>query len=174
MGRNNVSETNYLCASIYDVMIQRIQSVWLLLASLAIFALFFFPLAHGVYIGGAAKTIKVDGVYQDINGHLLRTVSFLPLTIVAVIIGILPLIIIFLFKDRKLQIALSYSFMLVLIGFSFWMSQTVKGIAEGVTFGTNNMGIGIFLSSVSIVFTLLAIRGMKGDEKLIKSADRLR
>ena len=174
MGRNNVSETNYLCVSIYDVMIQRIQSVWLLLASLAIFALFFFPIAHGVYIGGSAKTIKVDGIYEDINGQLLRTVSFLALTVATIVIGILPLIIIFLYKNRKQQIALSYSFMLVLVGFSFWMSQTVKGIAEGVTFGTNNAGIGIFLSSVSIVFTLLAIRGIKNDEKLIKSADRLR
>jgi hypothetical protein len=155
-------------------MIQRIQSVWLLLASLAIFALFFFPIAHGVYIGGSAKTIKVDGIYEDINGQLLRTVSFLALTIATIVIGILPLIIIFLYKDRKLQIALGYSFMLVLVGFSFWMSQTVKGIAEGVTFGTNNMGIGIFLSSVSIVFVLLAIKSIKNDEKLIKSADRLR
>ncbi|MEO6524480.1 MAG: DUF4293 domain-containing protein [Mucilaginibacter sp.] len=155
-------------------MIQRIQSVWLLLASLAIFALFFFPIAHGVYIGGSVKTIKVDGIYEDINGQLLRTVSFLALTIATIVIGILPLIIIFLYKNRKQQIALGYSFMLVLVGFSFWMSQTVKGIAEGITFGTNNMGIGIFLSSVSIVFVLLAIRAIKSDEKLIKSADRLR
>jgi len=39
---------------------------------------------------------------------------------------------------------------------------------------TGNMGIGIFLSSLSIVLILFAARAIKNDEKLIRSADRLR
>lgn len=167
-------ETNYLCGSIYIDMIQRLQSVWLLLASLAIFALFIFPIAHGVYVGATPKTIFIQGVYQDAGGQLQRTVSFLPLTIVTVIMGMLPVVIIFLYKNRKQQIALSYSFILVIIGFSFWMSQTVQGVMEGYILHTNNYGYGMILSTVSIVFMLLAIKGIKNDEKLVKSADRLR
>jgi hypothetical protein len=167
-------ETNYLCATIYYTMIQRLQSVWLLLASLSIFALFIFPIAHNVYVGPIPKTIFIQGVYIDMGGHLQRTVSFLPLTIVAVIVGLLPLIIIMLYKNRKQQLALCYSFILVIIGFSFWMSQTVKDVVEGFILHANNYGYGMVLSSVSIIFVLLAIRGIKNDEKLIKSADRLR
>lgn len=174
MGRNNMAETNYLCNSIYDTMIQRLQSVWLLLASLAIFALFIFPIAHNVYVGATPKTIFIQGVYQDLGGQLARTTSFLALTIVTVVMGILPLIILLLYKNRKQQIALSYSFILVIIGYSFWMSQTVQSVTDGFILHANNYGYGMILTSVSIVFMLLAIKGIKNDEKLVKSADRLR
>jgi len=39
---------------------------------------------------------------------------------------------------------------------------------------THNWGIGLFLSSFSMLLVLLAIRAIKADEKLVKSADRLR
>lgn len=167
-------ETNYLCASIYDVMIQRLQSAWLLLASLAIFALFLFPIVHGVYIGGVPKTIKVTGVYEDIAGQMMRTVSFLALTVVTIIMGLLPIVIIFRFKDRKQQMALCYGFILANFGFSFWMSKTVQDIIDTTQIRTDNFGIGALMSTVSIIFILLAVRSIKNDEKLIKSADRLR
>jgi predicted permease len=155
-------------------MIQRLQSLYLLLASLAIFALFIFPIAHNVYIGAIPKTIKVTGIYEDIAGQMQRTVSFLALTIVTVIMGILPLIILMRYKNRKQQMALCWSFIFVLFGFSFWMSQTVQNVIESAAIRTENFGIGALLSSISIVFVLLAIKGIKNDEKLVKSADRLR
>jgi hypothetical protein len=155
-------------------MIQRIQSVWLLLASLSIFALFAFPLVHNVYVGAIPQTIKITGVYQDVAGQMVRSTSFLILTIVTIVMGILPLIILMRFKDRKQQIALCYSLVLVLIGYSFWMSQTVKGVIGDNNIKVENMGIGVLLTSVSIVCVLGAIRGIKNDEKLVKSADRLR
>lgn len=155
-------------------MIQRVQSIYLFLATLAIFALFFFPLAHNVYIGTTAKTLKVDGVYEDIGGHLMRTTSFLALTIMSIVMGLVPILIMFMYKNRKQQIALCYGFILALIGFSFWMTQTIKQAAEGITFRMDNYGIGVLLPTVAIIFVLLAIRGIKNDEKLIKSAERLR
>lgn len=155
-------------------MIQRIQSIFLLLASLAIFALFLFPIAHNVYIDNIPKNIKVTGIYEEVAGQMVRTTSFLSLTIVSIIMGIIPLIIIFRYKNRKQQLALCYGFIFAMIGFSFWMSQTVQNIVETARIRTENYGIGALLSSFSIIFILLAIRGIKSDEKLIKSADRLR
>jgi hypothetical protein len=155
-------------------MLQRIQSIYLLLASLAIFALFLFPLAHNVYIDNKPVTIMVTGVYQDINGTQTHTQFFVALTVVAVIVGLLPLVIIFLYKNRKQQIAFTYSVLLVIIGFSYWMAQTVKSKMGAIVLDTNNWGIGLFLSSISIIFLLLAVSAIKRDEKLVKSADRLR
>jgi len=155
-------------------MIQRIQSIFFLLASLALFALFLFPLVHDVNVAGVAENIKIDGVYQIINGQPARTVSFLMLTIATVALAIVPLIAIFMYTNRKLQLALAYGGILAIIGLSFWMSQTVQSVINGATLRTDNYGIGMLLSSVSIVFLLAAARNVKKDEKLIKSADRLR
>ena len=155
-------------------MLQRIQSIYLLLASLALFALFLFPLVHNVYVDGKPVDVSVTGVYQDINGVHTHTQFFAGLTIATAIIAIVPLIIIFLYKNRKQQIALAYSTILVIIGYSFWLAQEAKSVLGSIQLDTHSWGIGLFLSSFSLLLMLLAIRAIKADEKLVKSADRLR
>lgn len=155
-------------------MLQRIQSVYLLFAALVIFALYLFPLTHNVYINGVSSTIKITGIYQDVNGHQNQTTPFTALTMVTAIVGMIPFIIIFLYKNRKQQIIFCYSAILVIIGYSFWLSQTVKNATGGLELRTDNIGVGIFLSSISIVLLILAVKSIQKDEKLIRSADRLR
>ena len=155
-------------------MLQRIQSIYLLLAGLAIYALFLFPFVHNVYVDGKPLTISVTGVFQDVNGQQVHTQFFTALTAAAAIIGLIPLVIIFLYKNRKQQIALCYSAILVIFGFSFWMAQAVKGVMGSVEIDTHNWGIGLLLSSVSILFIVFALKAIQRDEKLVKSADRLR
>jgi uncharacterized membrane protein len=155
-------------------MLQRIQSIYLFFAGLVIAALFLFPLIHNVYVNGKPVTIMVTGIYQDVNGQSAHTESFMALAIATAFVALLPIIVIFLYKNRKQQIAFSYSALLVIIGYSFWMSQTVKKVMGSVEIDTHNWGIGLLLSSISMIFILLAVRGIKNDEKLVKSADRLR
>ncbi len=156
-------------------MLQRIQSIYLFAASLVLFALYFFPLAHNVYINNVSVTIMVTGIFQNVNGTLLHTETFTALTAITAVVALIPLVIIFLFKNRKQQLTLCYSAILVLFGYSFWMAQTVKkAVGDGVQLDSHTMGIGLFLTSISIVMLLLATKGIKNDEKLVKSADRLR
>lgn len=155
-------------------MLQRIQSIYLLLAGLALFTLFLFPLVHNVYVDSKPLTIMVTGVFQDVNGQLTHTEFFTGLTIVTAIIGFVPLIIIFLYKNRKQQVALCYSAILVIIGHSIWMSQIAKGIMGSIPIDTHNWGIGLFLSPISILLIIFAFKAIQRDEKLVKSADRLR
>lgn len=155
-------------------MLQRIQSIYLLLAGLAIFALFLFPLVHNVSVDGKLLTIMVTGVFQEANGQLAHTQFFVALTAATAIIGLIPLVIIFLYKNRKQQIALCYSAILVIIGYSFWMSQTVKGVMGDAQIDSHNWGIGLLLSSASIILIIFAFKAIQRDEKLVKSADRLR
>jgi len=155
-------------------MLQRIQSIYLLLAGLALLSLFLFPLVHNVYVNNKPVTIMVTGVFQDVNGRQEHTEFFVALAVATGIIAFLPIIIIFLFKSRKQQVALCYSVMLVIIGYSFWMAQTAKKVMGEIQIDTHNWGIGLFLSSISLLFILLAIKAIQRDEKLVKSADRLR
>lgn len=155
-------------------MIQRIQSIYLFFAGLVIFALYLFPLAHDVFLNGMSSTIKVTGIYQNVNGQLNHTQVFAALSVVTSIVALLPLVIIFLYRNRKQQVALCYSAILVIIGYSFWVAQTVKNATGGITLGTNNMGIGIFLSCIAIFLVIMALKAIQKDEKLVRSADRLR
>lgn len=116
----------------------------------------------------------ITGLYQDINGQQVHSEFFIALTVITVIVALLPLIIIFLYKNRKLQIALCYSTILVIIGYSYWVSQTVKNAIHDAYLNMSNYGIGIILLSATILLVLLAQKAIQRDEKLVKSADRLR
>lgn len=155
-------------------MLQRIQSIYLFFATLVLAALFFFPLVHNVYVNSKPVTIMVTGIYQDISGQSVHTEFFTALTVATAIVALIPLVIIFMYKNRKLQITLCYSSMLVIIGYSYWVSQTAKNIINGAYLNMSNYGIGIILLSLSLLLIVLAQKSIQRDEKLVKSADRLR
>lgn len=155
-------------------MLQRIQSVYLFFATLVLAALFVFPLIHNVYVNSKPVSIMVTGIYQDVNGQSVHTDFFVALSVATAIVALLPLIIIFLYKNRKLQITLCYSIMLVIIGYSYWVSQTVKKAIGDAYLSMSNYGIGIILLSLSLLLIVLAQKSIQKDEKLIKSAERLR
>jgi len=155
-------------------MIQRVQSVYLFLASLAMFALYVVTIANNVYLNGKPTAIKVTGLFQDVNGAQTNVVPFAALTAVTAIVALLPLVIIFFFRNRKQQITFCYSAALVIIGHSFWLAQTVKKATDGIMLKSNNFGVGLFLPCIAILLIFLAIKAIRKDEALIKSADRLR
>ena len=153
-------------------MIQRIQTLYLLLASLALFALFLFPIASVFDLDGMKK-ITVMGVYETVNGTVVQTDNFLLLTIATVVLAFIPLVLIFLFKNRLKQRMFIYIDVVLVIAFSYWLASVVKNASQ-TALQLGDYGIGIGLSSLSILFLILAARGITRDEKLVKSADRLR
>ncbi|MBE9584807.1 DUF4293 domain-containing protein [Mucilaginibacter sp. JRF] len=156
-------------------MIQRIQSIYLFLATLVLFGLYVFPLINNVNINGTISNVSIQGVYQQLADGTKYTIEFIAVKILAAPVAILPTLIIFFYKKRKQQVALCYSAILVIIGYSFWMAQTVKGVVPGgLQIDFANMGIGMFLSSIAIILMIFALRAIQRDEKLVRSADRLR
>lgn len=155
-------------------MIQRIQSIYLLAASLVLFSLFLFPVIHNLILNGHADSIMVSGIYEVINGERTKTSSLIALTIATVVAAMLPLAGIFLYKNRKKQVSYCYIVIVLIIGYSFYLTETVKPIAGNITLQTENYGIGMILPSLAIVLVIFAIRGINRDEKLVRSADRLR
>lgn len=155
-------------------MIQRIQTIYLLFAALVIAGLFVFPLVHDVYVNGQPETVMVSGIFKNVNGQPTRTETFIPLIIGTAFVALLPLTVIFFYKNRRKQINFCYGLMLVIIAYSYWVSQTVKNAIGGAYLNMGNYGIGIILLSLSLLLIVIAQRSIQKDEKLVRSADRLR
>ncbi|WP_257670166.1 DUF4293 domain-containing protein [Parapedobacter tibetensis] len=157
-------------------MIQRIQSIWLILASVMIFALFLFPYLQYSDIGGMGKALYVKGAYYGLEGQAVREKFFILQTVATVLLGAFPLYIIFKFRNRKLQIQLIVLEIVLIVLFGFWLyTLSSAALIEAKQFlSARNIGVGFFLLPISIIFMLMAIGGIRRDEKLIKSADRLR
>lgn len=152
-------------------MIQRIQTLWLFLSGLTIFGLFLFP-----YVNYIDLQIEVLGIYGSIDNEIQKIESHYLQTIMTIITGLLPLFIIFKYKTRKLQLRLIYLAIVMVVLLGVWMYTTAGAILSDANqfLGAKNIGIGFFLLPIAILFLVLAINGIIKDERLIKSADRLR
>ena len=136
-------------------MIQRQQTLWLLLSAAAGILTFMFPFATG-------EKLSKTGTVQLNAGK-----DFFILLLTIASIG-LASVTIFLYKDRKLQIKLCLLGLLV----------------SGVTLFLYIMGMKKMLSSTPALWAILplaviigyfmAFRKIRKDEKLVKSLDKLR
>ncbi|MCF8321058.1 MAG: DUF4293 domain-containing protein [Flavobacterium sp.] len=137
-------------------MIQRIQTVYLLIALVILGALpFVFPLF----------TMSDGKEFRFMNDSFYTVLFGLSTT--------LTLISTMYFKKRQHQFVLNRLTIilnLILLGLFVYRSLNLSGEAIQVS----EKGIGMFLPIVAIVFLALANRAIKKDEDLVKSADRLR
>lgn len=157
-------------------MLQRIQTIWLFLAALVLLGLFVFPYVSYIDLVGLGKRILVTGEYSAVNNEIVKNEGFILQTIATVVLALIPVGIIFQFKNRKLQLKLIYIEIVLICLFVFWLyfsaSNTLSLISQ--TIGAQSIGVGFFLLPISIIFLAMAIGGIRNDDKLIKSADRLR
>jgi hypothetical protein len=135
-------------------MIQRIQSIWLLLAAAASFA----SLKLTFYSG-----YKDNNLFEELKGS-----SNFVLMILSVAVGLLALITIFLFKNRTLQIRLT------LLGIVLQAAVLLLYFQQTKTYVQGNFTLTSAVSFIIPLFFILAWLGIRKDEKLIKSMDRLR
>ena len=139
-------------------MIQRFQSLWLLLA--AFFAFFTFKLPF--YSG--SKTIQAIR-QPDVR---LDAASQIWIMILTGLVIILCFIAIFLYKNRKRQLTLT------VINCILSIVLIVVYFLEIQKFETGIISLSCLFTLAIPIFLFLAARGIWRDEKLIKSLDRLR
>ena len=139
-------------------MIQRFQSLWLLLA--AIFAFFTFKLPF--YSGSKIiKNIRQPDVRLDAVSQILI------LTLTGIVI-LLCFIAIFFYKNRKRQLTLT------VINCILSIILIVLYFLEIQKFETGIISLSCLFTLAIPIFLFLAARGIWRDEKLVKSLDRLR
>ncbi len=152
-------------------MIQRIQSIWLLLAAITISCLIFIPIVT-TPVNGAEYYLIASGIYQKSGSQKVAVESTTPLLISTIAVAFMSLANIFNFRKRTIQKRIIMANVVLIIGLSFWCSQYANKIPGGLE--TANFSVGTFLPMIAILFSILAMRGITNDEKLLKSADRLR
>jgi hypothetical protein len=144
-------------------MIQRIQSLYLLLSGIISMTLFFIPL----YAFETVDTGPVTGNAQ--HGYVTAVPAYFIGNFLA---GILSLVILFLYKNRKLQVILCNLDMFVVclfIGIIFYFADHSKPPGSLVHYEA-----GTYFPLIQLVLLFLSIRAIKKDEELVRSADRLR
>ena len=88
---------------------------------------------------------------------------------------LLPLVTIFMFGNRKRQSAMAFVNVIALCGFIPMVLSRVNTLNKMVPPPINgSYWIGAVLPVIALVFTILAIFGIRKDERLVKSMDRLR
>lgn len=141
-------------------MIQRIQSLWLLLAGAAGLLIYKMPLWKGIMQDG---TLKV----------FLGSEKLL-LFIIIIATSALAFTTIFLFKNRKLQKSLCLLGLLLSIIIVILEFVHVEDLKVNTDFKENMWQIGAVLPVLMIILFILAYSGVRKDEKLVKSLERLR
>ena len=139
-------------------MIQRIQSVWLLAAAFCVGLTFKFPFYSG------------NKTPADASGEIKKIIAssnFLLLILSAILLAGC-LYIIFLYKNRKLQLNLA------IVTFAISIINIIIYFAEIKKFSSGTISLTSIFVFVIPFFLFLAVRGIWKDKKLVKDLDRLR
>lgn len=155
-------------------MIQRIQSVYLFFAALCAAAAAFLPLAFFTISTGEVMDLYAGGLRSS-SGEILTGSVYM--YILAILTMVLPLVIMFLFKKRMLQLRICVVETVLLFGYyamiGVYYYLSCRAFSEvGVT--THGFHPALFAPVVSIVFCLLAAKAIFQDELLVRTADRIR
>lgn len=155
-------------------MIQRIQTLYLLFAAALMSLTMFLPLAT-IWQGDTELVVKAwftDGTLG------FKAPLPLYLGILLAVATALPLIIIFLYKKRMVQIRLCVSEIVLLLGsiafivlYCYRLYNLLSELMQEINF---TLGIASLMPVVATIFVALAIRGIARDEALVRSLDRIR
>lgn len=154
-------------------MIQRIQSLYLLLVTLLVAVTLFTPLATFASEAGVFELHAFS--FRTVGGDVSRSTLYLGLLLAAACL--LPAVTIGCFRNRMLQLRLCFVELVLLFG---------AAVMEGVyyylgnrlfadaAFHTHRLHVAIALPVVALLFVWLAIRAIFRDELLVRDADRIR
>lgn len=137
-------------------MIQRIQTIWLLLSAVILAGMFVFD----YYSVNVAPEKPVGDIGNNYIGIVLIGLSI-----------ILSFVTIFKYKSLPTQLKFIWLNILVLIGLMAWLFYDITQIQQQYP---GKYWIGAFLPLIAIVFQFMARAGVSKDRKLLKSLDRLR
>ncbi len=155
-------------------MIQRIQTLYLLIT--AFLSLLFYKGGFMKFTDNSGSVISITfkGLLREkamSNPELVQ--NLLPVTVLIVILTFTALITILFFKRRDIQlwfsgflIVFASGFVIVCCYYAYYVITKYHAVVLPVV----KMIVPLFV----LIFTVLAYRGIKNDDKLVKSYDRLR
>lgn len=139
-------------------MIQRIQSLYLLIVTILQTILFFSKQATFIISDGQEETLRIADMW--------------PMAILMGVTALLAFITIFLYHHRITQIRITIFnglLLLMLQGVVVYLLIRASGMTQEASYSLNAI-----FPIVSAILSYLAIRGIGKDEAMIKALDRLR
>ena len=152
-------------------MIQRIQTLYLLLVVILGIVLCFMPVLQLVTPEEAA-TLQIWEL-SAFGFHAVPLQGLWGLTVATVLIPLLALVDIFLYKRRILQARLNIFTVMLCLGYYgvlaiyVWLAKTALGVDWHLIPWAS-------IPLISMILTLMATRAILKDEALVRAADRIR
>jgi hypothetical protein len=149
------------------MVIQRIQSLYLLIAVILMVVFAFFPaltfeLADKTVLYGALETGRAGNLH--INPLLFTLIT---------LISFLAIVDIFLYKNLQRQ--MTVCFVDIIIGLAMLIAIGIQAFVVGNREGwTVSWQLYVLLPVLSIIFLMMAHKAMSRDKKKLRDADRLR
>jgi peptidoglycan/LPS O-acetylase OafA/YrhL len=145
-------------------MIQRIQTIFLILVAAAFGAMFLFPMA--------STNESAPGFFSDKEYNVTDHAVLIALAGFAILMALIS---IFLYKNRSLQVKIGW--LLIVLGLlipivAYLLFINYSGLMSEDLQYTDR--VGMYLPLAAILFAIIANRYIRKDEKLVRSMDRLR
>lgn len=157
-------------------MLQRKQTVLLLLAVLCGVLTFFFPV-DTFQRGDQAYVFRTTGLFLPDGTPVPDASTKVPFAAVLGVLSAALLVAVFLYRNRPRQILFvrsSYILLLAVVAFLFITDTSITAYLEKGGNVTNHYGASALLPVAMLVLAFLAERGIRKDEALVRSMDRLR
>ncbi len=153
-------------------MIQRIQSLYLLLVIIGSVLLFFLPItayfsAEFTYLFNVMGLDLVSGKEANVNNWFWILIPINALIVLTTFIAL------FMYKKRTLQnkiIAFAFLFNAVFVGLLYWITDSLaKELSTAVHYQ-----IAAAIPLLNVLFFIFAAKAIRKDEAKVRAADRLR
>ena len=155
-------------------MIQRIQSVYLLVTSLL--SILFLKGSYLTFFdkSGSSVSLMMSGMFRSAgNSEPEKIGNGLLILILSLLLPVISTSIIFLYKKRYLQILLVKILIVIIMVFiATSVAYSYMIVSEyDASFGS---WYKLLVPAIQLILSFLALKGIKKDEDLVKSYDRLR
>lgn len=151
-------------------MIQRIQSLYLLLTTALLIAVLFIP--FGVFQTSYGVCEYTAFSIAGISGKSALPLWSLPL--LTLLSSALAFIAIFIYKKRALQIRLCLINSLLIALLALGAPVLLYVVKSDILLADFKIGFGFALPILALILNFLAVKAIKKDDNLVKSWDRIR
>lgn len=154
-------------------MIQRIQSIYLVISIVILSLLFSNPVAEIIISDSLYLIFKFSRI-ESLSGSDFSSISAWPVPVLLIAIILIELATIFLYNFRILQMRLCVFNIILKFGLVGMIYFFTKWTLNHMNGNDSIFLWPIMIPFVSIILTYLAFKGIQKDEKLVRSYDRLR
>lgn len=155
-------------------MIQRVQSVYLLLVTILMSWFLFSSYAFFESAGGGSYVLYTYAIKFFSNDSVEVVRRTLPLIIIVILTGIVVFVNIFFFHHRITQIRICVLVVMLLLVQLLLIYYYYTSAGKEFQALHPSMKLPAILPVVSIILVIMAYRGIKQDETLVNSYNRIR